>query len=501
MKVFTFLSVGFISRQEAQKLKSLKNRLKVALSVKWAFVESFLSAAFTLATTLTAARFISPEQFGLAAVAFAASTIIQAVFLTGITNTIVRAPSLDTHQSDAFFGLTLALGGAACLLNCFLAIPLAKIYGSSDLIALLMVQSLTSILMGVVSVPSAILARKMRTKALAMRTLGQKIVTLVFTASLAWYGAGAWAIIVGSLTGTACGAAVLILSLSRTPRASTAWRDCLPVLRLARSVTLELIAGMISPRLVMLLFGWFHGLEAAGCLNFAVRLIDELSNILKMVVARTALPLFSMLQRHGDDTLQAFEKGARLICLISSPILLGIAAIAPDLVTVVFGSHWMPAVYAVQVVAITWALAFTRVLIGPFLLAKGIQSPQTVNSWIALFLGIMGGVLSAPIILPHASWAYAVPVLGSIPTGIYLTKKLAGVSVRNQVRSVIGPLLAAGAMAVAIALTREQYLAELNQWTSLAIQVSLGIMIYVMYTLLFNYALMRDAAAMLRPRR
>lgn len=469
-----------------------RSHRKVVSSVRWAFIEGILSAVFTFATTLAAARFIAPNQFGEAAIVIAVASIVEATLLSGIINTLIRAPSFDTRESDAFFCLTLALGLAAAGLCCALAIPLSLIYDSTGLIPLMLVQSLTCICAGAISVPNVILSRKMRVKALATRTFGQKVITLVVTATLAWQGAGAWAVVIGAATGIFFGAIILIASLSRAPKLRPEWKTCLPTISLARAVTLEMIAGIITPRIVMLLFGVFHGVEAAGLLNFAVRLVDELSNILKTVVYRTALPLFGLLQRKGGDPVLAFQTGARLICLVSSPVLLGVAAVSPTFIPLVFGAHWVPAIYAVQVVALTWAIAFARVLIGPLLLAKGIQGPQTFNSWFALTLSIVAGVITAPISFPEASWAYAVPALGSLPIGIYLANKIGGIPTMKQLQPVVGPIAFSSLMALAVFFVGTRSFGDLNALSSLLAQVGLGAALYSTYLVVFNGRFLRE---------
>lgn len=428
--------------------KTMQKSIRQGIS--WAVIESMLSALFSFLTTLICARYVSASDFGLVAIAIAVIAIAQAILLTGPLNAIIRTPAMDTALSDSIFWSMIVLGVLATVLCIAMSGPLAAVFEAPDLQWLVIGGAVLCLLEAVSGVPSALLSRKMRTRALALRTLGQKITTLVVTAALAIADYGAWAILIGAMAGTFCGTVFLLSQAPRRPALRIDLPRCLPIFRLGMAINLELFAGMLSPRLILLLYGRFHGIESLGYLNFAVRLIDEISNLLRTVVARTALPLFATLRRTGGDDIAAFKIGTTVICCLSGSVLLGLAAVAPYLIPPVFGEHWVPSIYAVQVLAFSSALLFSRSLVPPLLLSRGKQLPQIANSWLALAVGIIASLILADVQYPGSTWIYVIPSLAIIPSGLLMARYFGRISLKDQLLPSAGPILSAALMFVVV---------------------------------------------------
>ncbi|BCJ91930.1 lipopolysaccharide biosynthesis protein [Terrihabitans soli] len=466
-----------------------KQRLtrRIRSAVPWAFGESLLSAVASFLTTLAAARFVAPDQFGLAALAIAVPAIVQSVLLSGPTNALIRARHVDGRTSDSMLWNLIGLGAVGAVICATVAIPFANFYGEPELAGLLAFQGIFGCLMqGAVSTPSALLSRKMRTRALAIRTLGQKLATLIVTAGTAILGYGAWAIILGSTAGLAAAMIVLLMSLPRRPRLQYSWSESVPMLRLGSLISLELVAGALTPRVILLIFGRLQGLEALGLLNFGVRLIDEVANVLNMSVSRVALPIFASLRRQNMSVHTAYVLGTRAIVAASSPALLGLVAILPDLVPVVFGATWLPAVLATQVVAAAWLLRFTRALAASVLLSAGRQAPQLLNSWVALAAGTATVLFLGHHDFDVAVWSYAAPNFVAVPLGIYLLARYGGISIWDQIICAAGPVVASLLMVVGLRYLSAYELYDMDPILRIAINIAIGVLFYSAYMLIFE---------------
>jgi teichuronic acid exporter len=450
----------------------------VRSALPWAIGEGFLSALATFLTTLVAARLVLPEEFGQASIAIAIPAIVQALLLTGPTTALTRAHHVDGRLADSMFWSFILLGVLGWALCAALAFPVAAFYGHPELAALLVVGGFGCVLQGIASCPTAVLTRKLRTRALATRTLWQKIVTFAVTAAAAFYGLNAWAIVLGVTCGLAAAAVILLASQPRLPRLRFSWFAAAPVLKLGSLVSVEAFAGGTTPRAILLIFGWFQGVEALGLLNFGIRLVDELANVASMALSRIALPIFAALRRQGMEVRPAFMTGTRLIIGVTAPALIGLAVILPDVIPLVFGERWTPAVFAAQVMAFTWALRFSRVLAPAVLLSAGKQAPQILNSWIALFVGVIGTALLSQGPFELAVWSYAVPALTTMPIGIMLLARHSNsIGVFDQI-SVMRPFLLAVLMFAALEVTRHTALAATAAPLRAALLVLIGMAIY-----------------------
>ncbi|MDX6805748.1 oligosaccharide flippase family protein [Terrihabitans rhizophilus] len=465
-----------------------KSRLarKLTSAIPWAIGEGFLSALATFLTTLVAARFVAPEQFGLASIAIAVPAIIQAVLLTGPTVALTRAPHVDGQISDSVFWSMMVLGIIGFVLCVLLAPVLEHLYAEPQLSGLMILQGTTCILQAAAVVPTALLSRKMRTRALTTRTLWQKIAGFVITGAAAIAGFGAWAIVLGSTFGMAVATVVLLFRLPQRPRLRFSWPAALPTLRLGALISVEGTAGAATPRAILLIFGWFQDVEALGLLNFGVRLIDELANVVNMATARIALPMFASLRTHGLDVRAAFIKASLFVTALTGPMLLGLAAISADLVPLVFGERWTAAVLAVQVVAFFWALRFTRIFAPAVLLSEGKQTPQIINSWTALVVGVVATLVLARFEFGVAVWSYAAPVLATVPLGmVLLARHSRAISVPDQFY-VMRPLIGALLMFAAVEILRHTFFLGMDPAVRIVASVAAGMLVYTAWVAAFE---------------
>lgn len=152
--------------------KTMQKSIRQGIS--WAVVESILSALFSFMTTLVCARYVSPSDFGLVAIAIAVITIAQSVLLIGPLNAVIRTPAMDTMLSDSIFWAMILLGVLAMGLCMAIAEPISLFFAAPELRWLVMGASALCLLEAVAGVPSALLSRKMRTRASPYERSGRR---------------------------------------------------------------------------------------------------------------------------------------------------------------------------------------------------------------------------------------------------------------------------------------------------------------------------------------
>ena len=320
----------------------------------------------------------------------------------------------------------------------------------------MLLQAVAIVATGASAVPHAVLLRKMRARSLAMRTLGSKIASFLVTGALAIAGAGAATVVLGSLAGTLVAGIALWSFAPRRPRWRFHWNDVAPALRIGFLIGLEQIIWTFHLRGFLLLFGFYQGLDALGVFNFALRLVDEVASLISNVVSKLGLAVFADLQRSGANPAAAFQKGSHYVSAVATPVILGIAAVAPDLVPVIFGEHWVPAVPLVQIICCMWTLTFTRVLAPPLLWSQGVQGPLVLIAIVAtLFsLGLLVGLSAFGAGIVAAGAAYVGRIVVTYPSGLTLVARASQVTWLQQLRMVALPLTAGIVMVALVSLVR-----------------------------------------------
>jgi teichuronic acid exporter len=197
------------------------------------------------------------------------------------------------------------------------------------------------------TIPTMALERELRFGALAKIDLVQSLVATAVTLFLAWRGAGAWALVLGSLfSGTA--SLIILWSVSPwAPRGRFRWPIVMRLARFGLPFQLNGLVWTMFSGWVPFLVGRRLGVAAVGFANWASNLAST-PMMLSAILNRVAFPSYARLQ--GDPIALARYLSTsirRLLVLMSIPLATGIL-LCPWLIPALFRARWQPAVPLVQ---------------------------------------------------------------------------------------------------------------------------------------------------------
>ncbi len=448
---------------------------RVTRSVRWAFLESMLSATASLVTVLVLARLVPPAEFGRAGIAVAVSLIVQAALLGGMPDALVRSPSAHTRLTDAAFWALAAIG-LACA-GVIAAAGAVTAQWDARLGALIAVQGLTTIAVAVAAVPTGLLLRKMRTRALVNRTAVSKVAGLLASVGFALAGAGAWAVVLGNLASQAVGA-VQLLATMRRPR----WRRHDPhlatLLRLGIMTGAQQSLGTLSTRGFVLGFGAVFGAYQVGLFNFALRLVEESCGLVISTLRRVTVTSFAAAKRSALDMKPMFVAGTNVIAYATAPLFLGGAAVAPDAVALLFGPQWAGAVPALQLMLGLWVIRATRILVNAVMVVEGRQRAMVAFGAIGLVATAAAFAAAAPFGPGWTTLAYAATLVGVIFGGPAFARQT-GISLAAQLAAGRTPIVFALAMAAAVTALRLGPLAGSPVALRLGVEIAAGLAVFL----------------------
>lgn len=459
-------------------------KARVTLSARWAFVESLLSAAASLGTILVLARYVGPAEFGRAGIAVAVSAIIQAAALGGMPDAIVRARSADTRLTDAMFWATLAIGIAGALLIAVLGGAAAIWWDDPRLGALIAVQGLTTIAMAAAAIPTGLLLRKMRTRAMVNRTAMAKFAGLATSVALALAGFGAWAVVLGNVFAQGFGA-IQLLATMRRPR----WRRHDP--RRADTLKIGILSGAqqtlgtLATRGFVLAFGAVYGAYAVGLFNFALRLVEEACGLIITTLRRVTVTSFAAAKRSGLDLKPLFVRGTSVIAYATAPLFLGGAAVAHDAVLLFFGAKWLGAVPALQLMLCIWVVRATRMLVNAIMIVDGQQRALVMFGVIGLVATAIAFAISLPFGAEWTTLSYAATMFGMIFGGPAFARQT-GINIGVQLRAGAAPIALAIVMWAGVTALRLGPLAGLAPALRLGAEIVAGLGVFTALALVFD---------------
>lgn len=414
----------------------------VALNaIFWSVVENGGLLVVSLAALLILARLITPAEFGVFAVALAT------VEVAGITNMlfhdalIQRNDITESHFSAAMtIALIVSITAFAVLWPVFPLI--AKDLGDPTFVYV--GRSLAVVLL--LGAPAAILnaqqTRAFGFRILALRTLSGRLAGsgLGIIAALAGYGV--WSLVIQYLAMTLFGLLTLILFTERCPKPSLAIGPAKALLGYGSQVALSLLTNFVSKRVFMYSSGVILGVEVAGFINLAFRLVDTLWSVSAAAISQLLLPSFSRLRSDPTKLASAYERTLILASAIAFPVFAGLATLSSEVIVGLFGTRWIAAAAFVKVLGFL-VYAQLPTLFGVALL----RSVARLGPVLAINVGMLIYLSFALIFFPPQDGISAILLWSSNEIiscllVVLITHHDASITLRQQLSTVIGPLIA-----------------------------------------------------------
>jgi PST family polysaccharide transporter len=274
--------------------------------------------------------------------------------------------------------------------------------------------------------------------------------------------------------------------IPRRPRLQFNQHQIKPLVGFGLLVSAETLLIAIVSRLFMSVFGYLHGVEALGYLNFAVRLVDELAMVLTRIAAKFAFPLFAALERGGTPTSEAFLQANRILTYGAFPMFAGIGLVAPEFVAVLFGGQWTPSIVSIQILAAYWVLATSRFLVGPLFRASGRPSIPLYIAGLDAALSIASLIVGSAFgpVATTALWAARILVMAPLTA---LTLAWIGrIVIYAQLKSYLPAAAATLCMGATIVVFKSAYPAADSPSLALVLEVALGATAFVSVLLLID---------------
>lgn len=337
----------------------------------WRGIETAGGELISFGVFLGLARILSPESFGIVALAGSILTLMQSVLYSGFTEALVQKDALRPQHLAAVQAACTLLALAMIAGGTLLAWPLGMLLGRDEFAALFIALLPTLLLRAQMSAMLAAMRRQFTFRAIALRTLAAVVCGGLVAILLARHGAGKWALVAQQWTGEVVGF-VILSACSQAKPWHTAWnrealREILPV---AMPVLWASLFTHASRRLDTFVLGLFLVDHEVGAWFLVARLVVAAQMVTQHGMNEVALVVLSRLQR--DAGQQERIVTTLLLVTLASCLAFGNLAVAgPWLIGPVFGQAWVDAAPALRIYAAASAAGSFVATAGIALISEG----------------------------------------------------------------------------------------------------------------------------------
>ena len=360
--------------------------------------------------TVVLARLLTPTDFGLVAMVATITALGQAFADLGLSEATIQRTEISHDQVSALFWINVAIGLGLTLITVTMAPVLARFYREPRIVNITLLVSLTFLIGGLRVQPDALLKRQMRFLSLAIRDVAAYALAVPVAITMAWRGAGYWALVALPLTLNLTQMALSWLMVS--------WRPSLPR-RDAQVGSLVAFGGNVAASYFIIgvsrsadnvLIGRYTGAGPLGLYSRAYNLLMLPVRQLSAPAASVAIPAFSRTQGNPERFARYYLRAVNLLMWISAPIFGFLFVAAHPVIVLLLGNQWRGAAPVFQILA---PCALTQLLLESTIwifVSRGqsqqllklllIISPIIVGSYaIGLPFGIKGVALSGSLVL------------------------------------------------------------------------------------------------------
>ncbi len=344
---------------------------KVIKGFSWVGGTRIVTKLFSFSTTIFLARLLTPEDFGLMAMAMVFIGLGDHLNQLGISAAIVQADKIDDHDLSTLLWLMLGINGVLLLGIAAAAPYIASFYQRPELTPIVLTLSMAFVASGIRIVPEAVLTKELEFDKLSKAEIAGSLTAMVIGPMLALMGFRVWALV----------AAIL---LNHTVVSAVVWwyRPILPLgfidlhrirrfLGFGLYVTGSRILWYVYSQSDRLLIGKLLGAGALGIYQMTLTLVDVAVSNVSTIANTVSYPAYAKVQKETQRLREHFLSVTKYVAMVSFPALAGLIVVREDFVLVILSEKWQSMLSVLTILAVVAMARSIGTLITPLLNAIG----------------------------------------------------------------------------------------------------------------------------------
>jgi teichuronic acid exporter len=353
---------------------------KVVSGLKWSALSKLAAQVFSWVSTFWVIRILTPEDYGLVAVAMVFFSFIGMFTNNGLVTALLQDQSKSKAKCDQIFTLSIGINLALSGLLVLLAPTIAASYESDQLVYVLWVLAALNPLHSLTVVPMAIMQIDMdfKKKAIIESTAG--LISTVVAFVSAHLGYGFWALVWANVAMTCARALGYNLMTSQRYGLTRDFANSRDILSFAMHTQLGSFLWFAYTKADTVIISKLLGLTQAGVYNVAGQVASIPMDKLGSIVNEVSISAFAKSKTDSRALEAHLKNGLSLLGMVMFPVFFGLSAIAPELVSLVLGDKWLAAGGIIVLLAFVLPFRMVSILMANFATAQGLAKFVLHNS-------------------------------------------------------------------------------------------------------------------------
>lgn len=449
----------------------------------WRFLERCGAQGVTFIVSIVLARMLDPEVYGTIALVTVFTSILQVFIDGGLANSLIRKKNADDIDFSSVFYFNIIMC-AVLYLGMYISAPyIAGFYENLALIRVIRILSLMLIFSGLKNVQQAYVSRHMLFRRFFFASMGGTIAAAVVGVYMAWRGYGVWAIVGQRLLNVAINTCILWFVVKWRPKLHFSWLRLKGLLSYGWRILAAKLIDTVYLDLRQLLIGKVYSSEDLAFYNQGRQFPHMLVSNINASIDSVLLPTLSKAQDDKDKLKAMTRRAIKMGTYIMMPMMVGLAVCAEPLVKILLTEKWLPCVTFLRIFALSYAFRPVTTTNLNAIKAMGRSDLFLRLEIIKKVVGV--GSMLATMWISAEAVAYSLLFSSGVAQIInaWPNKDLLNYSVLDQLKDIVPQIVLSCLMGVVVICI--SYL-NLNDCVMLLMQISVGVLVYVMGSILMK---------------
>lgn len=453
----------------------------------------------SFANTLILARILSPEDYGLMALAMVVCGFITFFNEIGLGSAIIQKEHISEEQLNGAFSISIVISLLLYVLTYYFSPVVGEFYQNPQVGEMLQWLALSFVFGAVAMVSNALITKNMLFKALAGVELISIVLQVIVTLIFALQGHKAWSLVYGHIFSQFVRASLAIYFAKWRPTEFGRFKEALALTKFGLTVTYSRLTWYAYSKSATFIIGKVSGEKQLGIFSMASTLAGLPTAHITSLVGQVTSSAFAKLQNNLTELNKVLFGFTAGIAMLTAPILAGMAVTANELIPTLLGDQWHEVIFLVQVMAVTGFVKALSPLLTQALTYTGkanITAKYTTLCSVVVPSAVLIGVIWQGIN------GVAIMLLGTyfVLTGVLLVlcKKHIALNIKQYLQQLITPVVSSLIMAVGVLVVRLCLLPYLDNALLLLLEVLFGMVIYFLWLIYVQTKGLRQLKSILK---
>ncbi|NLS95791.1 MAG: lipopolysaccharide biosynthesis protein [Planctomycetaceae bacterium] len=320
----------------------------------WLTAFSFATQAVSWIATIVVARLLSPDDYGLMAMAFVITGYVKIFYELGVGAAVIQRPHVSDQELSSLFWALILWGGLLSLLCFLFAYPTVAIFREPRLLPVTQASAGLLVLGTMSVVPSSVLRRQMRFKMFGIINAFAAGVACIVMPLMAYLGAGVWTLVGGFYIRAVVTFLMLFYLSGWRPQFRFQHHETVPYLRFGLPVVGGNSLFYVVSQAPVVFGGRAFSPGELGQYSLAMQLAVIPNDKIVSLISSVSYPVFSRLQDDHAAFSRFYLRLSELIAFIVLPLYCGAIFIGGDLIPWLLGEKWAASVLPFRLLCISF---------------------------------------------------------------------------------------------------------------------------------------------------